>query len=203
MPHHLHGAQRHAEVQRAIQQQRHAHQHHQHLSPLGGPQHQQQSDDACEHCQHQYQPPLGNTESPGVHGDLDLEQAVRQHGDAEYHAQKAHGFSGVAQGDDAHSDEQYPEGQVVLKRQPEQVLGEVPAQLDGAAHHHADAQRPADPRHAPLRHHQQHHAQHAEQHRHHDISGFHGPQRARCSHIPHNLHLPSRVLPRLPLCHVS
>ena len=43
----------------------------------------------------------------------------------------------------------------------------------------ADAQRPADPRHAPLRHHQQHRAQHAEQHRHHDISGFHGPQRPR------------------------
>ena len=66
----------------------------------------------------------------------------------------------MAQRDDPHGDEQDAKRQIVLKCQPEQILGEIAAQLDGAADHHADAQRPADPRHAPLRHDEQHHAQH-------------------------------------------
>ena len=73
---------------------------------------------------------------------------------------------------------------------PEQIPGEVPAQLDGAADHHADAQRPSDPRHAALRHDEQHHAQHTEQRRYHDIPRFHSPQRPCGPRFTHRLASP-------------
>ena len=183
----LHCQQSHQQIHHAVQKQRRTQEHGQRLRPLAGPQHQQHAQHTGARRRQQDGPPAVDAEALGVHGDLHLEQPVRQHQNAVHHAQKADGLAGMGQCYDAQGDQQHAEGQIVLEGQPEQVTGQIPRHLHGTKHDHPDAQQLSDDGHRHAGPHKQHHAQHAQQHRHDDVSCF---GRSHRSHRTHDTHLP-------------
>ena len=108
----LHCQQSHQQIHHAVQKQRRTQEHGQRLRPLAGPQHQQHAQHTGARRRQQDGPPAVDAEALGVHGDLHLEQPVRQHQNAVHHAQKADGLAGMGQCYDAQGHQQHAEGQI-------------------------------------------------------------------------------------------
>ena len=68
------------------------------------------------------EPPAADAEAPGLRRDADLEESVRENGDAQRNEEKIHHVVGLQKDDDPQRGEQDAELQIILERQPEQIL---------------------------------------------------------------------------------
>ena len=154
MRHDLDGAQAHRQVHHALQRQGKAQQPDQHQRALGGPEDQRDAYGSGDDGHREDQPPCAQPEAAGIHGGLNLEQAVGHDLDAQYDAQHVHRTPGSDDQRQAQCDQQRAEGQVELEGQPVQILGEIAHQLYRAEgdQHRADDVADQRDRHAGVCH---------------------------------------------------
>ena len=161
-----------AEIQHAVGEQRDAEQDCHNADTFGGAEDQNCAEHSRNGCNGEDQPPPLESEAARVNGDLNLQEAVRKNQDAKDGTEDAQHSVGGDQQNASEQEHEQSRRKVVLKRETEQVVGEVSDELHRSEYGHDTAERNPKRLGRDFRHGDQKNAERAEQDGDGDIAEF-------------------------------